>query len=169
MTTSPSTPRVLVVCTGNICRSAMADVVLHARAAERGLDLAIDSAGVSNEEEGNPIDPRARRVLSEAGYAVPEHRARQVEATELAETTLVLAMTTRHLTALRHLAARAGVGEDNLHMWREYDPDLPEGTPVGSALDVPDPWYGGHTDFVDTLEVVERCADRVLDALTSTN
>ena len=62
--------RVIMVCTGNICRSAMAEVVLRDRLAAAGSHMrepdgvVVTSAGVSDEEHGNPIDSRARRVLA---------------------------------------------------------------------------------------------------------
>ena len=57
-----STPyRIMTVCTGNICRSPMAEVVLRSRVEGLGLEgsVVIDSTGVSAEERGNPIDRRA--------------------------------------------------------------------------------------------------------------
>ncbi len=168
--------RILMVCTGNICRSTMAHAILEQAAARAGVDVVVDSAGVSDEEQGNPIDRRAARVLRDAGYAVPDHRARQIRAGELGEWDLILAMTSRHLSVLERLADRAGVeyegapgpgglrsdrtagalsaggpagGEKpRICLYRDLDPE-------GSG-DVPDPWYGGHQDFLDTLEVVER-------------
>ena len=51
--------RVLFVCHGKICRSAMAEFILKARVKARGLDsrFHIESAAVSSEEIGNPIYP----------------------------------------------------------------------------------------------------------------
>ena len=51
------------VCLGNICRSTMAEQVARARTRLAGLQLGIGSAGISDEEHGNPIDPRAARCL----------------------------------------------------------------------------------------------------------
>jgi len=213
-----------MVCTGNICRSAMAQEVLAEQVGDAGLDVSVDSAGISDEEHGNPIDPRAARVLREAGHRVPDHRARQVRADELGSWDLVLAMTRQHLTALERLARRSGV-EDvpdpapgdhhavDLRMYRSFDPTLGETGPAsaGSAatprtgagtregartgpgpgahtgnrgvggvgrrgvgrgdggvrpvLDVPDPWYGGYEDFVETLEVIERVTPALVDHL----
>ena len=188
--TQPRPARVLMVCTGNICRSAMAEVVLRDRLAAAGIPdsgpggVTVTSAGVSDEEQGNPIDRRAARVLRDAGYTVPDHRARQIRASELGEWDLILAMTSRHLTVLQRLADRAGVeyggapsagggpaggagslsgrvpvsdegAQPRICLYRDLDP--------AGRGDVPDPWYGGHQDFLDTLEVIERVTPVILD------
>src|SRR6478609_7970177 len=141
--------RVMTVCTGNICRSPMAEVVLRERLAAAGLGdrVVVDSMGVSDEERGNPVDRRARTVLLEHGYDVDgTHRARQVRADDLATRDLVLAMTAQHARALRRLDASAPV-----RLYRSFDPAAPRVEPGGSehVLDIADPWYGGQQDFED--------------------
>ena len=139
--------RVLMVCTGNICRSTMAHQVLDEAVAAGGLSGAVrvDSAGVSDEEHGNPIDPRAARVLRAHGHGVPDHRARQVRADELADWDLVLAMTSSHYAALSRLRDRARPGgrAPEIRMFRDFDPQcahLPEGP--GRDKDLPTPGTG---------------------------
>lgn len=157
--------RVLMVCTGNICRSTMAHQLLAEAVGAEGLSgrILVDSAGISDEEEGNPIDPRAARVLREAGHSVPDHRARQVRARELGRWDLVLAMTSRHHAALHRLASRSGLDAPalpSIEMFRDYDPGAGPGD-----LDLSDPWYGGHQDFLDTLEVIERTTPVLMEHL----
>lgn len=172
--------RVMTVCTGNICRSPMAQVVLRARFDEAGLDdVVVHSTGVSDEEEGNAIDRRARRVLLTHGYpGGDEHRARQVRPADLREADLVVAMTHAHARALRRLAERtdsALVGR--IALYRSFDPsvtselvggkgrtssDLKEG-----ALDIADPWYGGMAEFEVALAQIEAGADGIVRHLTS--
>ena len=155
--------RVMTVCTGNICRSPMAEVVLRDRfeAAGLGDTVVVDSSGVSDEEHGNPVDRRARAVLAEHGYPTGEgHRARQVTRDDVGSRDLILAMTTRHAQVLRGLADRAQ-GDPTIRMYRSFDPAA-DGAPE-HQLDVADPWYGGPEDFEVCLAEIEAAADGVVD------
>lgn len=180
------TYRVMTVCTGNICRSPMAEVVLRERFETAGLGdlVVVDSSGVSDEEYGNPVDRRARAVLAAHGYPTGDgHRARQVTPADLASRDLVLAMTAQHARRLRALAPgrveATGVGgggasdpaagrmtgtASGIRMYRSFDPSAPVVLPGGSeqVLDVEDPWYGGHDDFETCLAEVEAAADGVV-------
>ncbi|WP_349305315.1 MULTISPECIES: low molecular weight protein-tyrosine-phosphatase [unclassified Actinomyces] len=172
--------RVAMVCTGNICRSAMAQVVLTDRLAAAGLgsDVLVTSSGVSDEEHGNPIDPRALRLLRERGYGAGDdeaaraagrvlasHRAHRVTDAELTGHDLLLAMTGAHRRELVRRAQQVGADPGRVRMFRAWDPVAPAGAP-DRELDVPDPWYGTMADFVDTLEVVERVCDALVGALS---
>ena len=185
--------RVVMVCTGNICRSAMAEVVLRDRLAAAGIPdsgsggVTVTSAGVSDEERGNPIDSRARRVLTEAGYgvgaddvsratdsAIASHTAHRVTDAEIAEADLLLAMTDSHWNVLQRRAAGLGAEPTRIRMYRELDPASAQqaeavvaGGSSRSVLNVPDPWYGTMADFLDTLEVVERVSDEIAEQLAA--
>ena len=185
--------RVVMVCTGNICRSAMAEIVLRDRLAAAGIPdsgqggVTVTSAGVSDEERGNPIDSRARRVLTEAGYGVgaddvsratastiASHTAHRVTDTEITEADLLLAMTDSHWNVLQRRAASLGAEPARIRMYRELDPasaQQAEAVAAGgssrSVLNVPDPWYGTMADFLDTLEVVERVSDELTEQLAA--
>lgn len=137
----------------------MAEVVLRQRLEQAGLDglVEVDSTGVSDEEHGNPIDPRARATLAAHGYPVPGHRARRVTRDELAERDLVLAMTAGHVRALR----RIGGDVPAVRMLRSFDPQAPVGG-ADHLLDVDDPWYGPQEAFERTLAEIEAAADGVV-------
>jgi len=158
--------RLMTVCTGNICRSPMAEVVLRERLDDAGLgDLVeVTSTGISDEEHGNPIDRRAQRVLREHGYPVPRRAARQVTPTDLTGNDLVLAMTSLHAQALRRLARTPDVARRVL-MYRSFDPAAPpvESGTAEHVLDIADPWYGGAEDFEVCLAQVEAAADAVVE------
>ena len=159
--------RVMTVCTGNICRSPIAEVVLRDRFEAAGLGdrVVVDSGGTSSEELGNPIDPRAAAVLRRAGYPVPDRTAHQVTRADVASHDLLLAMTSQHARRMRALAPDAADAA-RVVMFRSFDPAAPA-TPATPAresdLDVEDPWYGTETDFEATLEQVEAAADGVVE------
>ena len=160
----PHPYRVMTVCTGNICRSPMAEVVLRDRFEQAGLGdvVVVDSTGISDEEHDRPLDRRAQRVLAAHGYTVPQHRARQVTPVDLTTRDLVLAMTSTHAQALRNLA-RGDVGlEGRVRMYRSFDASAPTAGPE-HLLDVDDPWYGDQEGFEVTLEEVEAAADAIVD------
>ncbi|MBS6071704.1 low molecular weight protein-tyrosine-phosphatase [Actinomyces urogenitalis] len=183
--------RIVMVCTGNICRSAMAEVVLIDRLTAAGVPtdgadgVLVTSAGVSDEELGNPVDRRARRVLANHGYgvgaspadracagAIATHHAHRLSDRELADADLLLAMTCGHHREMTRRAERLGLDASRIRMFRELDPhalaqrqELAEGAGARYSLDVPDPWYGTVEDFVETLEVVERVSDALTPAL----
>ncbi|RPF21639.1 low molecular weight protein-tyrosine-phosphatase [Myceligenerans xiligouense] len=152
----PVTYRVMTVCTGNICRSPMAEIVLRDRFGSAGLDVVVDSTGVSDEEHGNPIDRRARTALAARGYPTGDgHIARQATGIAVDSRDLVLAMTNQHARRLRALRPGADV-----RLYRSFDPAA-----AGLAthlLDIADPWYGGPDDFEECLDQIEAAADGVV-------
>jgi protein-tyrosine phosphatase len=153
------TYRVCFVCTGNICRSPMAESVFRARVAEAGLDglVEIDSAGTGGWHEGDGADPRAVAVLEDHGYD-SAHTARQFQASWFSRLDLVIALDSGHLKALRRLAPTQ---EDvaKVRLLRTYDPA------AGDDLDVPDPYYGGMDGFGECLEMVEAASEGLLAAV----
>ncbi|MFF7935277.1 low molecular weight protein-tyrosine-phosphatase [Streptomyces sp. NPDC007940] len=151
--------RVCFVCTGNICRSPMAESVFRARTAEAGLDgvVEVDSAGTGGWHEGDSADPRTVSVLEEHGYD-GAHTARQFQPSWFSRLDLVIALDTGHLKALRRLAPTP---EDaaKVRLLRSYDPA------AGDDLDVPDPYYGGLDGFEECLEMVEAASEGLLGAV----
>ena len=150
----------------------MAEIVLRDRldAAGLGEQVVVDSTGISSEEQGNPMDRRARQVLTAAGYSDPAltgHSARRVRPADLGERDLVLAMTAAHAAELRRLAQRPGLPDAvaDIVMFRTFDPAAPRPTDPSQErlLDVEDPWYGDLTDFQECLSQVEAAADGVVD------
>ncbi|MGX5214174.1 low molecular weight protein-tyrosine-phosphatase [Streptomyces violaceus] len=153
------TYRVCFVCTGNICRSPMAEVIFRARVAEAGLDglVEVDSAGTGGWHEGDGADPRTVTVLEENGYATG-HTARQFQPSWFSRLDLVVALDSGHLCALRRLAPTE---EDarKVRLLRSYD------SAAGDDLDVPDPYYGGADGFGECLEMVEAASAGLLAAV----
>ena len=137
---------VTFVCSGNICRSPMAEKMFAHQLAERGLAGAVrvSSAGTGDWHAGSGADDRAVRVLRERGYP-SDHRAAHVADDHLGAD-LVIALGRNHFRILKQW----GVDDGRLRMLRSFDPRS-----GAHVLDVEDPYYGDHTDFEDTFTVIE--------------
>lgn len=156
---------VMTVCTGNICRSPMAEIILRAEFGRRGLadKVNVESSGVSDEEYGNPIDRRAVKVLKERGYELPAHHfAHRITRDEIERTDLFLPMTASHMRALLRQLPQAKLSE--VHMYRSFDPNLPK--PAAGredSIDLVDPWYGGPREFEVAIDQIEEVAPYIVD------
>lgn len=155
---------IMTVCTGNICRSPMAQIVLQDFVEQRGLtdQVRVLSSGVSSEEHGNPIDPRARKVLVEHGFSLPGyHFAHKITRDEIAQTDLFLPMTASHMQALlRQLPAQKC---EAVHMYRSFMPQFAHYQGRQSDMDLADPWYGGPHEFEVAITQIEQAAPYIMD------
>jgi protein-tyrosine phosphatase len=147
---------VLVVCTGNICRSPTGEGVLRRLAEKRGLAgrIHVASAGTHDYHVGECPDPRTQKHAKKRGYDLSAQRAMQVAAEHFDEFDYILAMDRTHLRQLRALApqgsrARLGMFLEASGRWK--------------GEDVPDPYYGGPDGFERVLDMVEEAAERWLD------
>jgi protein-tyrosine phosphatase len=146
-------PDIVFVCWGNICRSPMAQVVATARAEREGLrGITFGSAGVSAEEAGNPMDPRAVAALRAAGYTPGPFTAHRITADEVRSAAMLIGMEQLHLNRLRRLVPDA----HHLYLMTDFDPDAVPGTGIE------DPWYGDDEDFVVALKQIEAAMPEVI-------
>ena len=156
---------ITTVCTGNICRSPMAEYLIRQAAEDSGLTadgeggVVVDSYGISDEEQGNPADPRARALLEEHSMDPSGHRARQLTAEALDAADLVLALDLNHLRALRRMATDEQ--RERIRLMREFDPEV-AGQPE-DELGIYDPWYGDESDFQTTFEMIRAAVPGVID------
>ncbi len=142
--------QVEVVCTGNICRSPIGEVVLRDKLTASGVDdVRVTSSGTGGWHAGDPMDRRAAAALRRRGYDGSAHRAKEFRSSWFAERDLVLAMDSGHLSALRR---RGGA-------------DLVVPVELFAEVDVPDPYYGEDDGFEEVLTQIEKAADTWVERL----
>lgn len=146
--------RLLFVCTGNTCRSPLAEALAREGAEERGLDLSCRSAGVSS--SGGAVSPGAASVAREAGLDLSDHRSTQLGEELVSWADLVVCMGESHRW---QVLDRGGEGKACLvtEFLPEDDPrrGRPILDPVGGELDV----------YRKTLETLRTAVGGLLDRI----
>jgi protein-tyrosine phosphatase len=172
--------RILTVCTGNICRSVVAERALARKLAARGIAAQVRSAGTLGELANDPDTVRAAR---EAGLELADHRSRRltpdVITTDGAD--LIVAMTRAHLRevvaldpsawprtfTMKELARRTalvGRGECSFTEWRRAvagDRTAAGLMSSSHADDVTDPHGEPYRAHVEMVSEVTRLADLI--------
>jgi protein-tyrosine phosphatase len=140
--------RILFVCHGNICRSAMAEFVMKnlVKKAGREKDFFIESAATSTEELGNDMYPPAKAKLREVGVPFSRHCARQITKSDYNNYDLLIGMDSENLFYMNRCWNNDP--ENKIRLLLEF---------AGSDREVADPWYTGNFD---------RTYDDVLDGCT---
>lgn len=165
----PAPYRITVVCLGNICRSPMGEAVLRDRVEASGLGdrVVVDSAGTGDWHIGHPADQRAQATLVAEGYDL-DHRARQINADWMADIDLVVAMDESNYANLVAMIEESGLAEEQrpeLRMMRSFDPALAHLPTPHPDLAVPDPYFGDADGFAESLAMIEKAADGIVNGL----
>ncbi|QTF91390.1 low molecular weight protein-tyrosine-phosphatase [Halomonas sp. BM-2019] len=136
--------RILVLCTGNICRSPVAGAML----AERLPHKLIETAGL-NALEGQGVEPKARALAESAGLDVSAHKARQVTSEILQGADLVLVMSDGQRMAVGQMDP-AALGKTMLFgRWLD----------AGQGREIPDPYRKSQEAFQQVHQLLTQSAD----------
>lgn len=144
--------KILMVCLGNICRSPLAQGILEAKIAERGLDWTVDSAGTSSWHVDERPDSRSIDVARKHSIDITKQRGRKFYAYDLEEFDLIYAMDSSNYSNILALTAN----EDER---KKVELILNELWP-GKNMAVPDPYYDD-----DGFEKVYQMLDAACEAI----
>lgn len=147
--------RILFLCTGNICRSPLADGYARHRIQALGLDWHVDSAGTGAWHVGETPDPRAMAVARRRGYPIDFLRARQLDEADHFEFDHIVALDRSHLDYLQRYRPQGGVAENTLLLaWSSLDHE-----------NVADPYYDDDAAFELAADEIEAGVDAFIAAL----
>ncbi len=151
--------RLLFVCSGNICRSAMAAAYARDRLARSGLcGVVVESAGTLGLEEER-ASPAAVQVLREGGLDLSGHRSRGLESVRPCAAEIVIGMERSHLEAVERLC---GTSAQERHLLRAFEGGA---DPRGGAPDLEDPIGGPIEGYRECFEAIRACVDHLVARL----
>lgn len=139
-----------MVCLGNICRSPLAEGILKHKAAQRGLDWVIDSAGTGFWHAGEPPDSRSAGIARHYGIDITDQRARQFKPADLDLFDRIFVMDTQNL---RDVLRQAQSDEHRA----KIDLILNQLHP-GQNRSVPDPYYDDD-GFNEVFEMLDAACE----------
>jgi protein-tyrosine-phosphatase len=148
--------RITFVCTGNTCRSPLAEAIARKVAIERGLiELEMSSAGTSA-WEGAPASDSALLVGMERGLDLSQHRAQQLTREMVNAADYIFAMGPHHLERIEAMG-----GEGKAHLLTAF------ASGGSSDRSVSDPFGGDLEVYRTTVDELQTEVRRILDRLTA--
>jgi len=148
---------ILVVCTGNICRSPYAEALLRSQLEQEGLsDIEVESAGFIGPDR--PAEPRGLALAGQRGTDLSAHRSRLVRADDDTRFDLFIVMTRRHRDKLIRYF---GVSPDRIALLGDFDSN------GGPEREIADPFGKGDQVFEKSFGQIERSVRELTKALAS--
>jgi protein-tyrosine phosphatase len=146
---------IVMVCTGNICRSPMAAGLLrHLMPPDLKGRISVSSAG-THALHGHQPAPYAVEALARQGIDIRRHRARLIERTMIRRAGLILTMEQQHLSAVRRMLMWS---KSHAKLLTDFGP-LPRGT------EIPDPYGGPLESYLLCLEMMRPCIEDLAEEL----
>jgi protein-tyrosine phosphatase len=158
--------KILFVCTGNICRSPIAEETFRRAVKARNLqrEIQCDSAATHGYHIGALPDPRTRENAETKGLTLL-HKCRKLSGEDFSVFDYVVAMDNYNLENIQSISTRAtGIHqvEERCFLYRRFDNQTSQHETI---LEVPDPYYGQSVDFEEVYQIVSRCGEGLLDFL----
>ena len=136
--------RILIICTGNICRSPMADILLNRRLSQVNPATTIESAGTAA-MLGHPADAPAQLLMQSRGLDLSAHRASQVSLVATRWADLILVMQKHHLDSIVALDPTARGKTFLLGHWTDGE--------------IPDPYQRDDDVYAQVLALIDDAVD----------
>lgn len=147
------TPKLLFVCLGNICRSPTAEAIASKMIQDQGLGWMVDSAGTSDYHNGEKADARSIEHARARGYDVTS-LSRPVIQDDFERFDWIFAMDESNLKNLKQMC-RSSEHLTKIVLMTDY-------CRIHKCQGVPDPYYGGRSDFEKVIDILEDAVSQMI-------
>lgn len=147
---------ILFVCTGNSCRSVMAEGIFRDAVSDRANEFIIGSAGVSA-MDGYPSSAETIRVMKEHGLDVSRHQSRRLTAAMVRMADKILVMEVMHKLAILQNWPEAS---EKVHLLTEYAGNAKA---RGLEIEIPDPIRMSESFYKNVFQVIRECVLRLAE------
>lgn len=157
---------ILFVCTGNTCRSSMAEGILKKYLEENNIEnIYVSSAGISA-FQGQKANEKAVNVLSKKGIDISSHKSRQLTEEILKDSDIILTMTNAHKNII--LQAVPDIS-DKVYTLKEYAYIINSESIEGLNVDIEDPYGMDYSVYEQCAEEIKHYINRIINKINNTN
>ena len=145
--------KIMFICTGNICRSAMAHRMLEKKAKEQNKNIEVYSCGLWAYDGNHPTD-EGITTMKDYGIDLSTHRATYIENSPIEEMDVILCATKNHKQNVIIMYPEL---KDKVFTMKEYAgyPDY--------DLDIQDPWGYGLDVYKNCAKEIEICIEKIVE------
>lgn len=146
--------KIMFICTGNICRSAMAHVMLEKKAQEMNKDIEVYSCGVFAYNGDKPTEEAISVLRTEYDVNLAKHCATNIKNSKIEEMDIILCATASHKNNVLNMYPDL---EKKVYTMKEYA-EYPD-----TDLDIKDPWGCSYETYKKCAKEIDDCVNKIIN------
>ena len=147
--------KIMFICTGNICRSAMADGLMKKLVKDNNKEIEVYSCGVFAEDGDRPTF-NAIEAISEYEVDLKNHRATNIRSSNIKDMDIILCATVSHKNNVIYMYPKLKEKIFTMKEYAEFD---------ANDLDIPDPWGYDIETYRFCASTINKCLEKIIEKI----